>query len=77
LGADLDGLPPVFVAAAGLDPLRDDGRALAMRLRRAGNDVDYEEYPKVLHSFLHFGRILDDSTDVLTKAASFAADRLT
>ncbi|AZL10271.1 MAG: alpha/beta hydrolase fold domain-containing protein [Brevibacterium aurantiacum] len=77
LGADLDGLPPVFVAAAGLDPLRDDGRALAMRLRRAGNDVDYEEYPKVLHSFLHFGRILDDTEDVLTKAARFAADRLT
>ena len=76
LGADLAGLPPVFVTAAGLDPLRDDSRALAMRLRRAGNDVVYEEYPQVLHSFLHFGRILDDTTDVLNKAASFAADRL-
>lgn len=31
----------------------------------------------MLHSFLHFGRILDDTTDVLTKAAAFAAERLT
>ncbi|MGO2942345.1 MAG: alpha/beta hydrolase fold domain-containing protein [Brevibacterium aurantiacum] len=77
LDADLTGLPPVFVAAAGLDPLRDDARALAIRLRRADNDFAYEEYPHVLHSFLHFGRILDDTTDVLTKAAAFAAERLT
>lgn len=77
LGADLTGLPPVFVTAAGLDPLRDDARALAIRLRRADNDFAYEEYPHVLHSFLHFGRILDDATDVLTKAAAFAAERLT
>lgn len=76
LDADLSGLPPVFVVAAGLDPLRDDSRALATRLRRAGNDVAYEEYSQVLHSFLHFGRTLDDTSDVLTKAARFAADRL-
>lgn len=76
LGADLAGLPPVFVAAAGLDPLRDDSRALAVRLRRAGNGTVYEEYPHVLHSFLHFGRTLDDTTDVLTTAAAFAAGRL-
>lgn len=76
LGADLAGLPPIFVAAAGLDPLRDDSRALAVRLRRAGNDTVFEEYPHVLHSFLHFARILDDATDVLTTTAAFAAERL-
>lgn len=76
LGADLAGLPPVFVAAAGLDPLRDDSRSLAVRLRRAGNDTVFEEYPHVLHSFLHFGRILDDTTDSLTKAAAFVAAQL-
>ncbi|MGO2862551.1 MAG: alpha/beta hydrolase fold domain-containing protein [Brevibacterium sp.] len=76
LTADLTGLPPVFVAAAGLDPLRDDSRALAKTLQRAGNDVDFEEYPHVLHSFLHFGRILDDTNTVLHNAAAFAAERL-
>ncbi|MCU4299110.1 acetylesterase [Brevibacterium permense] len=76
LTADLSGLPPVFVAAAGLDPLRDDSRALASTLQRAGNDVRFEEYPHVLHSFLHFGRILDDTKTVLHNAAEFAAARL-
>lgn len=76
LTADLTGLPPVFVAAAGLDPLRDDSRTLAQTLERAGNDVHFEEYPHVLHSFLHFGRILDDTNTVLHNAASFVAEQL-
>ncbi|TGD29748.1 acetylesterase [Brevibacterium sp. S22] len=74
--ADLSGLPPVFVAAAGLDPLRDDSRRLAETLERAGNDVTFEEHPHVLHSFLHFGRVLDDTTTVLHHAAEFASTQL-
>lgn len=76
LTADLSRLPPVFVAAAGLDPLRDDSHALATSLQRAGNATMLVEYPHVLHSFLHFGRVLEDTTRVLSKAASFAADHL-
>ena len=76
LGADLHGLPPTFIAAAGLDPLRDDSRALAALLRRAGTDVEFVEYPQVLHSFLHFGRMLDEANAALGAAASFAASRL-
>ncbi|WP_241241455.1 alpha/beta hydrolase fold domain-containing protein [Brevibacterium linens] len=76
LTADLSGLPPVFVAGAGLDPLRDDSRALARSLARAGNDVEFEEYPNVLHSFLHFGRLVDETNKVLASAADFAADRI-
>lgn len=73
LGADLGGLPPTFVAAAGLDPLRDDSRALAALLRRAGTEVEFVEYPHVLHSFLHFGRMLDEANAALASAADFAA----
>lgn len=76
LAADLAGLPPVFIAAAGLDPLRDDSEALNVRLEEAGTLVDYNLYPGVLHSFLHFGRMLDDAGDVLTRSAAFAAARL-
>ncbi|GAA1810870.1 MULTISPECIES: alpha/beta hydrolase fold domain-containing protein [Brevibacterium] len=76
LGADLRGLPPTFIAAAGLDPLRDDSRALAALLQRAGTDVEFIEYPHVLHSFLHFGRVLDEANAALTTAAEFAAARL-
>lgn len=76
LTADLSGLPPVFVAAAGLDPLRDDSRALTRTLQRAGTDVEFEEYPQVLHSFLHFGRLVDETNEVLASATDFAAKRL-
>ena len=76
LEADLAGLPPVFIAAAGLDPLRDDSEALHVRLEEAGTPVDYHLYPAVLHSFLHFGRMLDDAGDVLTRSAGFAAAHL-
>ncbi|HCK83064.1 MAG TPA: esterase, partial [Hyphomonadaceae bacterium] len=40
--ADLRGLPPAFVAIAGLDPLRDDSRALTHELRAAGVAVERE-----------------------------------
>src|SRR5699024_11964250 len=73
LEADLAGLPPVFIAVAGLDPLRDDSEALHVRLEEAGTPVDYHPYPAVLHSFLHFGRMLDDAGDVVTRTAGFAA----
>ncbi|WP_246475643.1 alpha/beta hydrolase fold domain-containing protein [Brevibacterium renqingii] len=76
LEADLAGLPPVFIAAAGLDPLRDDSEALHVRLEEAGTPVDYHLYPGVLHSFLHFGRMLDDAGDVLSRSAAFAAAHL-
>ncbi|MCT1550808.1 alpha/beta hydrolase fold domain-containing protein [Brevibacterium casei] len=76
LGADLRGLPPTFIAAAGLDPLRDDSRALAALLRRAGTEVEYIEYPQVLHSFLHFGRMLDEANAALEAASTFAASHL-
>lgn len=73
LGADLGGLPPTFIAAAGLDPLRDDSRALSALLHRAGTEVEFVEYPHVLHSFLHFGRMLDEANTALASAAAFAA----
>lgn len=73
IDADLSGLPPVFIAAAGLDPLCDDSRALARLLRRAGNGVEFHEYPGVLHSFLHFGRALDETNECLSAAAAFVA----
>lgn len=76
LSADLSGLPPVFIAAAGLDPLRDDSQALYARLDEAGTLVEYHQYPGVLHSFLHFGRMLDEAADVLTRSAAFTAEYL-
>lgn len=52
--ADLSGLPPICMNAAGLDPLRDDSRQLYERLRRAGIAVEFAEYPGVVHGFTQY-----------------------
>ncbi|WP_447594462.1 alpha/beta hydrolase [Aquipseudomonas campi] len=58
LAADsLAGLPPAFVAVAEFDPLRDDGRVYAERLREAGVPAHYHLGAGLLHSCL---RALDD-----------------
>jgi acetyl esterase/lipase len=49
---DLTGQPPALVITAGFDPLRDEGRVYADRLREAGVDVVYHEYPGQIHAFI-------------------------
>jgi len=46
------GLPPAFIAVAEHDPLRDDGRDYAARLRAAGVETELNEGRGLVHSFL-------------------------
>ncbi len=75
LSADLDDFPPAYIVSAALDPLRDDSTALAALLARAGSEVQYRRVDGVLHSFLHFGRMLDEANEVLVSGAHFARER--
>ena len=47
----LAGLPPTLICTAGRDPLRDEGQALAQRLREAGVALRSEHYPDSEHGF--------------------------
>jgi acetyl esterase len=46
------GLPPAFVAVAEHDPLRDEGRDYAARLRAAGVETELNEGSGLFHGFL-------------------------
>jgi len=52
-------LPPAVVITAGFDPLVDEGRAYAGKLRAAGVQVAYREYPDMVHGFILFGGVID------------------
>lgn len=68
LAEDHSGLAPALVIAADVDPLRDEGRAYASKLRKAGVPVQYQIYHGVVHGFFNFG-FLD--------AAGLAMDQVT
>jgi acetyl esterase len=59
LSPDLASAPPAVVVGAGLDPLRDEARALAERLRIAEVRVRYVEEPTLPHGFWKFAPLAD------------------
>lgn len=55
LAADFQHLPPALILTGEYDPLRDEGKAYAERLRAAGSEVTEVCYPGMAHGFLSFG----------------------
>ena len=76
LGADLTGLPPLHLVAAGLDPLHDDTQQLAAALQRAGVAPDLAVVPGVIHGFLRNAGRLPAARRSLAAAGTFLAAHL-
>ena len=53
-GTCFQGLPAALIITAGCDLLRDEGRAFARRLKKAGVPVRYKEYAGRRHGFLNY-----------------------
>ena len=58
LASDHSRRPSAYVVTAGFDPLLDEGRAYADRLRQAGVPVTYECFEGMIHGFLPMGGAL-------------------
>jgi acetyl esterase len=69
---DLSGLPPAFVVTAGFDPLRDEGRAYADKMRAANVAVEYACVEGAIHGVLSMAGGLRVGAEML----SMAGDRL-
>jgi acetyl esterase len=76
LSAELGGLPPCFIGAVDLDPLRDDSLVLAEALRLAGVPHRLRVYHGVLHGFLHYSRMLPLAAAALAEGGHFITERL-
>jgi acetyl esterase len=77
LARDLSGLPPALVLTAGFDPLRDEGRAYAEKMRAAGVPATHVCAEGSIHGFFNASgslresaRMLDLAADHLTRALS-------
>ena len=73
---DLTGQPPTMVVTAGFDPLRDEGLAYAERLRAAGVDVVYREYPGQIHAFVSLTKAIPQGLACTMEIADYLRSRL-
>jgi acetyl esterase len=74
--ADLSNLPPLYLSAAGLDPLRDDTVQLAARLAAAGALFRFDHVPGVVHGCLRMSREIDAAQRMIEAAGGFVASHL-
>jgi acetyl esterase len=68
--ADFTGMPPVYLATAGFDPLRDEGEELAERLRADGVAVVSRRFPGLVHGYASFTAFSAAARDATLDAAS-------
>ena len=70
LAADVTGLPPALIVAAGCDLLRDEGQAYADRLRQAGVPAEYRCFEGTIHAFMSFCGAIPLGREALALVAS-------
>lgn len=66
--ASFAGLPPAYVAVAGHDPLRDDGKNYGDLLAAAGVPVEVHDATGLVHGYLGFDGVVPAATDAVHRA---------
>jgi len=65
LAADVSSLPPAVIVTAEYDPLCDEGKLYADRLKAAGNAVEYRCVAGQIHGFCSFADHIPQGREVL------------
>ncbi|MCO5247330.1 MAG: alpha/beta hydrolase [Chitinophagales bacterium] len=68
---DFSNLAPAFIATAGLDPLRDEGRVYSEKMIAAGNQVVYKNYKDLVHGFANIPEIGSNGLDLFKDIHEF------
>ncbi len=70
LAPDLTRLPPAIVIVGECDPLRDESRDYAERLRRSGNEAAFHLYPGMIHGFFTMGGAIAAADRAIAQSAA-------
>ncbi len=73
---DLSNLPPALIMTAGYDPLCDQGKHYADRLKAAGVQTEYECFSGAIHGFISFAGGLDIGVAGLDRLVGAVNDHL-
>ena len=65
----LEGLPQARIVTAGFDPLKDEGKAYAERLGRAGVRAVHIDYPSMIHGFFNMSGAVPAARAAIADAA--------
>jgi acetyl esterase len=76
LRAELRGLPPLYIAAAELDPLLDDSVMLAARLKAAGQPHRLRLWEGLAHGSFQMSRDLEPVRGYIAEIGAFLASEL-
>jgi len=60
---DVTGVAPALVIVAGFDPLKDEGKQYAAKLKAAGVPVDLVEYESMIHGFITMGGVVSQTAE--------------
>lgn len=72
--ANLKGLPPTTIITAGIDPLHSEGKLLSEKLKSAGVDVSYTDYPGMTHEFFSMAPVLNEARQAQEEASEEMKD---
>ncbi|MEU4426176.1 alpha/beta hydrolase fold domain-containing protein [Actinoplanes sp. NPDC024001] len=73
---DLSGLAPALVVVPLVDPVADQGRAYAGRLREAGTPAQVCEHPGAPHAFLSMPGLVPQARDARARITTFLRQQL-